>query len=81
MDGKKLRISEYKNLMRNRRHEMQRIWWDNGKMYEMESDGKLKYLSLWVIKLVHVPYYSHGLIRLSIGFDSLWLDFNVFMIS
>jgi len=38
VDGKKLRISEYKNLMRNRRHEMQRIWWDNGKMYEMESD-------------------------------------------
>ncbi|XP_067944190.1 transcription factor SOX-5-like [Watersipora subatra] len=38
VDGKKLRISEYKNLMRNRRHEMQRIWWDNGKMYEMEGD-------------------------------------------
>ena len=40
VDGKKLRISEYKNLMRTRRHEMQRIWWDNGKMYEMDPEGR-----------------------------------------
>ena len=26
--------------MRNKRHEMQRIWWDNGKMYEMDAEGK-----------------------------------------
>ncbi len=34
MDGKKLRISEYKNLMKNRRQEVRRIWYgDSGTTY------------------------------------------------
>ena len=34
VDGKKLRISEYKNLMKERRQEVRRIWYgDSGTTY------------------------------------------------
>lgn len=40
--------------MRNKRHEMQRIWWDNGKMYEMDAEGKqLIYIYTYLTCLCH----------------------------
>lgn len=46
VDGKKLRISEYKNLMKNRRQEMQRIWWDGGSGNVYDMDGRCSQLSV-----------------------------------
>ena len=67
VDGKKLRISEYKSLMKNRRQEVRRIWYGDGSSGYVESEGELEvqYVFCWSVHYIDVTWMLRHLTSLA----------------